>query len=77
MCCQVEIQGCGLQDCSVAEMNPVSYLLSEELLRVEIQVLSASVFVSIVSTLYESLQTIKEIHVGNRLICVFLGCYHV
>lgn len=52
----------------MAEKDQVYYLLSEEWLRVAIQVLSASVFVSIVSTLYWSLQTIKEIYVGNKLL---------
>lgn len=53
---------------AVAEKDRVYYLLSEEWLRVAIQVLSESVFVSIVSTLYQSLQTIKEMYVGNKLL---------
>lgn len=56
----------------MAEKDRVYYLLSEEWLRVAIQVLSESVFVSIVSTLYRSLQTIKEMYVGNKLLCAVL-----
>lgn len=69
MCHQVEMQGYWLQDCSMSEKDQAYCLLSEEWLHVDIQVLSASAF-CLHSTLYGSLQTIKEIYVGNRLILV-------